>query len=201
MSTLLKPLSVREKLLKQGIKIFTPQIFLRIFNTSRTATKYFLEKQAKAGFLIRLKKGFYVIKTDPPSEEEIANALYRPSYISFEYALSYWGVLPEMPYIVTSATTKPTRFFTTRIGSFSYRTIKGQAYTGYSLVKSGDRSFLMADLEKALVDYLYFVTLHKSPFNERLVTASKGRVDLKKLRHYGTLYQSQLLQTLLETIK
>lgn len=180
MSTLLKPIPVREELLKRGIHAFTSQVFTRIFRSSPTATKYFLETQTQNGLLVRLKKRIYALKTDLPSEEEIANVLYQPSYISFEYAMAYYNILPEMTYTITSATTKPTRLFTTEKIAYSYRTIKDSAYTGYSLIKKESHSFLLAEPEKALVDYLYFVSLRKIGLNDRLL------IRLKKLNYYKT---------------
>ena len=101
MSTYLKPIQVREKLISNQIKIFTPEIFSKLFDSSLISTKHFLETQTKLGLLIRLKRGLYALKTDLPSEEEIANSIYQPSYISFEYALAFHGLLQEMPYIIT----------------------------------------------------------------------------------------------------
>ena len=65
-----------------------------------------------------------MLKTDPAEEAEIANRLYQPSYLSFEYALAFYNLLPEMPYGVTSATTKPTRNFIINGLGFNYLTIK-----------------------------------------------------------------------------
>lgn len=200
MYTLLKPLKVREELLKRGVKVFTAAIFEQIFVTNKDATKYFLETQTKEGLLTRLKRGVYVLKSDPPSEEEIANVLYRPSYISFEYALAYYGIIPEMTYMITSATTKPTRLFTVDSTEFSYRAIKLSAYTGYSLVKKDDRSFVIADKEKAFCDYLYFVSLGKSVLNDRLLQTAKNVIDLKKINKYVDLYESEQLNKLVEKI-
>ena len=182
MYTLLKPLKVREELLRRGVKVFTPHLFARIFGLNPVTTKHFLENQTIQGFLLRLKKGVYTLKSDPPSEEEVANTLYQPSYISFEYALAYYGILPEMSYVVTSATTKATRLFTTDTTSFSYRTIKPEAYTGYSLIKKDNRSFSIAEFEKALVDYLYFVSLRKQDLNDRLISQAKQQIDKAKLK-------------------
>ena len=203
MYTLLKPIHVRKELLKRNMCIFRAQDFMRIFNTSSHTTKYFLETQVQQDFLQRLKRGIYMLKTDPPSEEEIANALYKPSYISFEYALAYYHILLEMPYILTSATTKPTRLFTTSHASFSYKTIKKEAFTGYSLVKQAQRSFLMAEKEKALVDYLYFVSLRKSPHYERLFANLKDRnyyriktLNREKINMYTKLFENKQLLNL-----
>lgn len=217
MYTLMKPFQVRATLLDKGVRTFTPYDFERLFRVTPAQTKHFLETQTTTGLLTRLKQGIYALQTDLPSEPEIANSLYKPSYISFEYALAYWRILPEMPYSVTSATTKPTRLFTANDTSFAYYTIKTAAYTGYTLVKSdqylthhglnqrdGTRSygtapdaarpgsFLIAEPEKALVDYLYFVSLGKRQGNDRLVI-DKAALDKNKLQKYAELYQRKKL--------
>lgn len=200
MYTLLKPIQFREELLKRNICVFTATEIERIFQTSPHATKHFLETQVNNDFLLRLKQGIYALKTDPPSEEEIANVLYKPSYISFEYALSYYHLLPEMPYTVTSATTKPTRLLAASDRYFSYRTIKREAYTGYILIKQEDKSFLIAEKEKALVDYLYFIALQKISGSERLLENLKDKgyyrlqeLDKDKINDYIKLYANERL--------
>lgn len=190
MYTLLKPIQIREELLNRKLRIFTALEFMRIFQTSPHQTKYFLETQVQEKLLIRLKRGIYALRTDPPFEEEIANALYKPSYISFEYALAYYDMLPEMPYKVTSATTKPTRVFNTDYMSFVYYTIKKEAFTGYSLVTTDTKSFLIADPEKALIDYMYFETLGKRSRNDRFILKN---INKEKLTDYAKLYQRKSL--------
>ena len=186
MYTLLKPVSVREELLHRGVGIFTPQDFQRIFCANRLRTKYFLEEYTRGGLFLRLKNGLYALKTDPPPEEEIANRLYRPSYLSFEYILAAYNILPEMPYSVTSATTKPTRAFAVGERTFSYLTIKRAAFAGYAPARRAGRTVLIADPEKALVDYLYFVSLGRKPGNDRLNT---NGLDRQKMLGYASLYQ------------
>lgn len=197
MYTLLKPVSVREELLSKGVRIFTPLEFTRVFKVPRYTAKYFLERQVHEGLFLRLKPGLYALKTDQPPEEEIANAVYQPSYLSFEYALAYHNILPEMPYTITSATTKPTRLFTIKNKAYSYRSIKKDAYTGYFLEKRNGRSFLIADKEKALADYFYFVALNKLPRNDRLMLQNVGR---EKVLGYAGLFNQPKLTTLLNQI-
>jgi predicted transcriptional regulator of viral defense system len=197
MYTLLKPLPVRQELLKRAVTIFTPRDFQRIFRATGSKTKYFLEESARGGLFLRLKKGLYALQTDLPPEEEIANLLYRPSYLSFEYALGAHGILPEMGYSVTSATTQPTRTFEVAGKTFSYFSIKREAFTGYLPVKRAGRTVFMAEPEKALVDYLYFVSLGKKSRNERLNTAG---LDREKIRHYASLYRRTGLDKLIEEI-
>ncbi|MDO8498698.1 MAG: hypothetical protein Q7S44_02845 [bacterium] len=190
MYTFLKPLLVREELIKRRVRVFTPLEFSRIFQASPYAIKYFLETQVEEGLLMRLKQGLYTLKTDPPNEREVANKLYRPSYISFAYALAYYNIIPEMPYTVTSATTKPTRVFNGPNVTFSYYTIKEEAFTGYILAKEGERSFLIAEPEKALVDYVYFATLGRGPSLDRLNVSSLNK---SKAVEYARLFGRKTL--------
>lgn len=198
MSTLLKPFLVREELLERNIHVFTPEEFKRLFKISSYQTKYFLEEWSKKGLFLHLKKGLYTLKTDIPSEEEIANKLYKPSYLSFEYALAYYNILPEMVYQVTSATTKPTRTFIVEDNKvFTYFKIKQKTYTGYQLIKKEEKIFVIAEPEKALVDYLYFVLLGKKPFNDRLRTSSLNK---EKIFMYTKLYKRVKLAGLVEKV-
>lgn len=195
MYTLLKPFIIREELLKRGVRIFNLLEFSQIFTIPKLKTKRYLGKWVNEGFLVRLRQGLYAIKSDLPSEEEIANRLYQPSYLSFEYALAFYNILPEMTYIITSATTKSTRNFNMGPKTFTYLTIKQKAYTGYGITKIGERSFLIAEPEKALVDYLYFVALSKKPINERL---NLENLNKEKVVEFAKLYNRPKLNKLIK---
>lgn len=109
------------------------------------------------GDIIRLKKGMYVLSSMdiPLSKELIANHLYGPSYVSMNWALSYWGLIPERVHLVESLTTKHNRDFYTPIGSFSYKNCP-DSYFPIGIRQRGDDEtrFLIAGPEKALCDYI-----------------------------------------------
>jgi hypothetical protein len=112
----------------------------------------------KGKAIIRVKKGLYVFGPDynrgPFSRELLANLIYGPSYVSLDYALSYYGLIPERVETVTSVTCGKNRVFSTPIGRFTYWSIPLDSYrVGIDLIQLGEkRSFLMATPEKALVD-------------------------------------------------
>ena len=196
----LAPIAVGQELFKRKMSIFTPREFQRIFHASPQRTKYFLETYTKKGLFQRLKRGLYASKNRFPVVEEIANALYKPSYISFNYALSYHGIIPESVYTITSATTKPTRNFIARDIAFSYAKIKKQAFTGYAIeVFDTDRSHYVsiATPEKALVDYLYFVSLGKFSLNDRL---DVRKLNKKKVIYYAKLFEYPKLTQLVKKV-
>lgn len=112
------------------------------------------------GIILRIKKGLYVFgelyRRAPIQREVIANLLYGPSYISLEYALQFYGLIPEGVETLTSVTTGRQRRFRTPLGSFTYRMIPMRAFqSGMDLIQhEGMRPFLMATPEKALADKL-----------------------------------------------
>ena len=116
-----------------------------------------IARMVKAGEIVRIKQGLY--ETDPQAEGVgIAEAIYGPSYLSFEYALSYHGLIPEAVYQYTSATfeKKRTKLFETPFGVFSYRDVPSPAFSlGVQLILNGGYSFRLATPEKALCDELY----------------------------------------------
>ena len=78
---------------------------------------------------LKLKK---TLKTTIFTHEEmvaVANRLYAPSYVSFDYALSYYGLIHERVYEITSATLHAKKVFETPLGRFSYRPIPMEVYT------------------------------------------------------------------------
>lgn len=197
---LLNPIKVQKDLSSKQIFIFTPQEFVRTFEIDPLKAKYFLTRYTKLGLLEQLKKGLYMLRTDPPSTEEIANALYKPSYISLEYALAKYHIIPEIVYTITSVTTKPTRLFEVNNIAFEYLTIKKNAFTGYVLQKKADirmRHVLIAEPEKALVDYLYFVSLGKKTINDRMNL--KG-LDEETLISYAKLYERKRLMKIISRL-
>ncbi|MBT8369350.1 MAG: hypothetical protein HKO68_06645 [Desulfobacterales bacterium] len=114
----------------------------------------------KRGFIIRIKKGLYIFGDEyrrrPYSREILANLIYGPSYISLDFALQYYGLIPERVEALTSVTTGRSRRFFTPVGLFTYRKIPLQAFRfGMDRVEMDDgRAFLMATPEKALADKL-----------------------------------------------
>jgi predicted transcriptional regulator of viral defense system len=115
----------------------------------------------KNGDLIALKRGVYAFgdkyRTSPVNYISIANILHQPSYVSFEYALSYHGLIPERVYTVTSASFKKSVEYTTPLGNFSYQKIPAKAYSlGIDWkYNEQDGGYFIATVEKALCDKIY----------------------------------------------
>lgn len=160
----------------------------------RYNVKKMLYRWKKKGWLLSLKKGLYEL-TYPKDfiipDMHIANKLYSPSYISLETALSNYSIIPEVSMAVTSITTKPTRRFKNKHGLFIYRSIKADCFAGYYIERHGNFDILIAEPEKAFVDYLYFKAYRNKKFNlkdERVDMDIISRLNKRKLGKYARLY-------------
>ena len=149
---------MNKELIEIGIIPVTTSIIESLYPELKSANKKvtWLEKQ---GFIIRLKRGLYVVNPEYSrktlSSELIANHLYAPSYISMSTALRYYGLVPEAVYVHQSMTVKHSRSFQTPIGGYDYKYISREAFSiGVRSIHKGDYAFLMASPEKALCDLI-----------------------------------------------
>ena len=131
---------------------------LKSYKNPRVKINDLLKKEC----IIRIKKGLYVfgapLSKGPYSKEVLANLIYGPSYVSLDYALSFYGLIPERVETVTSITNKRNKIFKTPIGVFSYKYINPLNYSlGITLCKLDKyHTIIIATKEKALADTLYF---------------------------------------------
>lgn len=155
----------------------------------------------KKQYLVPLARGIYAVSADitgsRPSPFLMANILYGPSYVSLEYALAYYGAIPEAVHVVTSVTTKRSREVTTPYGRFTYTHLPQHYYTHGIRPEAiaTDRYALMASPEKALCDLLVG-TRHLVLRSKKDVRAwfEDMRLDTDWLLHLDT----GLLNTLLK---
>ena len=113
----------------------------------------------RKGIILRVKKGLYIFGRDYRrgghySRELLANWIYGPSYVSLEFALQHYGMIPEWVKAVTSVTIGRSKRFHTPVGLFIYRQIPMAAFRIGMTRETVDKetSFLIATPEKALAD-------------------------------------------------
>ena len=115
------------------------------------------------GFLVPLKRGLYVVSQEVTQQEPclglIANHLYVPSYVSMQFALRHYGLIPERVMLVTNITTCHARSFSNSLGSFAYHNVSRAYFAlGVTSTSDGASSYMMATPEKALVDTILFTS-------------------------------------------
>ena len=154
-----------------------------------------LKRLVSEKVFIRLERGKYYVSIKNPSDFEIAYFLCNPSYVSFETALSYHGILSQFPVEITSATVKRSNQKQTQGKIYTYSHIKKELFVGYQRVNDS----LIADPKKALVDQIYFsIKGIKSTVNLNEYNLRKVNIDRVKSYSYilGRSYSAQILANL-----
>lgn len=160
--------------------------------------------------IIKLTKNIYETDKNNPGFL-YANVLYGPSYISFEYALSYYGLIPETVYVYTSATfkKKKKKTYQNLFGTYTYRDIPEKAYPfDILLIEDNIYPYSIASSEKALCDKLYTLKSIRTIKDLKIVLFEDLRIDknafykldLNKLSALCDLYNSTTLTTLKKMI-
>ncbi len=169
-----------------------------LVNFSNKDTK--LSRDVKNGKLIKIVNGLYETDSNT-SPYLLAGSIYGPSYISFEYALSFYGLIPEKVNVVTSATfnKKKKKIFNTTFGTFTYRDVPQNVYPEEIILKEENNySYQIASKEKALCDKLYTLKPIKNLDNLRKLLFDDLRIDkdifesldIEKIEKLSILYHS-----------
>lgn len=192
------------------LSVFSHEMLYALLEKSVSNVNDKISNLVKSGELIRLKKGFYTFSkpylTRPIDLISVANTLYTPSYVSFDYALSYYGMIPERVSEVTSATSKNEKLFDTPVGRFSYKKVPLKAYSlGVDwMYDENEGGRFIATPEKALCDKIRYDrgigTLTQSAMIEYLKYDLRLDVtkplDAELIEEIATAYRSKNLKTL-----
>jgi len=167
-----------------------------------------ISRMVKVGELTRVIRGLY--ETDPHTPGYLlAESIYGPSYLSFEYALAWYGLIPESVHQFTSATygKRRARQYETPFGVFTYRDVPEAAYPyGVQLFTENGYSYRLATAEKAVCDELYKLSpcanrteLEQLLFDDlRIDRPAVLGLDLPELDKLAALYKTgnhKLLQS------
>ena len=159
-----------------------------------------ISRDIRDGKLFKIITGLY--ETDPNTKGYLlAGSIYGPSYISFEYALSFYGLIPERVTTITCATfdKKKKKQYDTDFGFFTYRDIKALVYPEEIILKEENNySYQIATKEKALCDKLYtlaplsnYANLENMLFNDLRIDREEFRnLDVCKVEKLSELYHS-----------
>jgi predicted transcriptional regulator of viral defense system len=116
-----------------------------------------LSRWSKQDLIFHLGKGYWAFDLAYVDYLRLACNLERPSYVSFEYALNYHGMLSQIPFTITLASEKRYKLISMGAYTLEYSHLKQGLFFGYTL-KNGA---YIAEPEKALLDELYLISLKK----------------------------------------
>ena len=159
-----------------------------------------LSRWRDAQLLHQLRRGLYLLaepyRKQTPHPFTAANLLQRPSYVSCQSALAWYGLIPEYVPSVASITTARTGEWQTELGAFLYRHVKKEFFWGYRAIEvMPGQSAFVATPEKALLDLIYLQPgADKAAYLAELRLQNWDQLDLTELAHMAERSGSNKLQ-------
>lgn len=166
----------------------------KVLDLKRDSLYVVLNRLVKSGVLVRLARNVYSLFTEPVDVDRIGGELYFPSYLSFEQALSQYGILSQIPYTHTFATTRPTKKMVIAGVAVEFSHLKKELFFGYSL-RNGR---YVAEKEKALLDQFYMVGMGKRSID--IAELDLKNIDKARLEEYAKKFPVQI-KPLLDQVK
>jgi len=178
-----------EKLLKKvsGLAVIDTEA-LYSGAAKRASIEIQLSRWHKAGKLIQLKRGLYVLSETYRKTEiygpAVAAVLHRPSYLSLEKAMEFHDLIPERVTVYTSVTSNRPAVFKTGLGDFGYTHIQKSFFWGYNASVLNGQTAFVALPEKALLDFFYL----------RHVPVTGAYIDELRLQNLDDLDEKRLVR-------
>lgn len=174
---------------------FTTADLRKLFPSEKEGFTTFLKRLVDKGVLIRLARGVYMARGGDWELDRVANQLYYPSYLSFATVLGRGGILNQIPYSLTFATTRKSKKMILGGVEVIYSRLKPELYFGYEIREGVN----IAEPEKALLDQIYLVSLGKAHLDfEELNLAG---LDKKKFLSYAARFPRRIKKGLREIEK
>ncbi|MCX5643057.1 MAG: type IV toxin-antitoxin system AbiEi family antitoxin domain-containing protein [Candidatus Omnitrophica bacterium] len=188
--------------------VFTTNELAAFSGKSSSSVTQALKLLQKEGLVFKIHRGIWAeIGNKELSPYAVIPFLFptRRVYLSFISALHLYGVIEQIPQVITLASTAHTRIIRTKVADFSVHRIAPSFFAGFDWYK-GDGNFLIAEVEKALVDALYLSARRKKQFRyfpelhlTESFSAKKARGWVKKIPDVKIrTYVQKRLETILK---
>jgi predicted transcriptional regulator of viral defense system len=172
-----------------NIPFFTIEGFKQVSGIEPPHTvRVMLHRWAQSGEILPLKKGLYMSRhfheqhwQDVKFSSAVSAIILPNSYVSLEYVLQQYNLLTDVTYPVTCITTKNTRTIVNSIGTFWYRSIHPDLFTGFEITEYLGIRLATASLAKALFDYLYLRPIPTAYRSQKINLAEELRLNLDEM--------------------
>lgn len=146
-------------------------------NASESYIKFFVHSMLKTGRIFRVTKGYYATWKDI----SVVGFAFKPYYYGLGYALTYhrvWNQQANLTVITTKIVAEGAR--TVFGNNIILRRIPKELFFGYFSVQAGKYSVHVSDLEKTLIDIVYF----RNNYADYVLKEISKRVDRRKVKRY-----------------
>jgi predicted transcriptional regulator of viral defense system len=151
---------------------------------------------AKAGWLVRVRRGLYLIVTDLSARATgslsnlvVSTTLNNRSYISFANALNWHGMFDQLTKTVDAITTARPRNYRFQNTEFRFLKVEEKLFFGFAGLRVDGKIVNIGVIEKVILDYLF---LRRNAVTLSLVVEKlreyQGKYDFAKMIEFAKAY-------------
>ncbi len=192
-------------------QIFTTHELAAVSGKSLSAVTQALNFLEREGAIFKVRRGIWAEVTSQPISPYMAVPFLLPrnqAYVSFISALHLYGIIEQIPQVITVASLSHSKTINTKIGVFCVHRIHPLFFDGFNWYK-GLGNFLIAEPEKALIDCLYVSGRRKKQFGyfpelnfPKSFSFKKAKYWVRKIPNYNLkIYVQKRLAALEESNK
>jgi len=163
---------------------------IKLYLKQKSYSYLLLSNLVKQGRIKRLTKGYFTIYDDPV----LSVFCFRPAYLGLQEALSIHNLWEQETNVVV-VTTKRVRIGVHKIlgSNVLVHRINPKYLFGINFVKYSDFFVPVSDIEKTLIDFIYF----KQPLTKEKILEIKKEADKLKLKEYLKHYPKWVSEKIL----
>jgi len=176
-------IALLQDLARQGQDFLTLAGLQRLTGLRAGAVRKAVLRLEKKGYLTRVGRGLYANHFGHPRLETLAMIIGTPCYISFESALERYGILSQVPLVLTCASTSRSERRRTPLGEILFHRLQPALCFGYRT----EDGILWAEPEKALLDWIY---LHRRRYGvtPAMDELDRSLLDVERLQVWASRY-------------
>lgn len=189
----MKIIDLNNKVNQLNLETFSIQDLRKLFPNDSNI-KIQISRLVNKGALVKITRGIYKLPNTTLDLEKLSTQIYSPCYISFESALSKYGIINQGIYKITLATTRHSKKVELLDTPCEYIQIKPALFFGFNFVKN----IYIAEAEKAFLDEIYLIVLGKRIIN--VDEWNTSNLDKKKIEKYLKKFPNGVKKKALEIL-
>jgi predicted transcriptional regulator of viral defense system len=187
----MKLMALQQALDDLGINLFSTNDVAKITGQNKHTINSFLARQVKAKYLCRPKKGYFSFKAI--ENKFLLARMFRDTYIGLHSALEYYQTTTQRFTTLDLIAKRPLRGQTIGETSVTFHTVDEKLFFGYERAPAQGGEAFVSDIEKTIIDCLYFSSKVYLSETMSFIQRFKDQVDLQKTKRYLQTIGSQVL--------
>ena len=187
----MKSIDLIDELRKMQKVVFSVNDIAKIINKPKKYASLFMHRLKNRGKILEIERNKYVLEGSNPYA--IFSNLCYPSYISLLASFSFYWLTTQISRNIQIMTLKPKKKIKFEDYEVDFVKLPQKRFFGYSRERTFNGFIFIADIEKAIIDSLYFQKCVALDEVQNALRESIKKIDQKKMIKYAFKMDNSVL--------